>query len=101
NVPVTLTYLYCSSEVCMPGRVSATIPLAATLSEPTPNPAFADMQKQQPAPLPLALPAEAQITATMSGRDFVLHFHPQALGGNFKTVRFLPSEDGVRSEEHT
>jgi thiol:disulfide interchange protein DsbD len=94
DVPVTLTYLYCSNEVCMPGRVSTTLPLTATLGEPVANPEFAALQQQQAPALPQTLPADAQITAHMHGRDFVLRFHPDVFG-SFKTVRFLPSEDGV------
>jgi thiol:disulfide interchange protein DsbD len=94
DVPVTLTYLYCSNEVCMPGRVSTTLPLTATLGEPTANPAFATLQQQQAPALPQTLPADAQITAHRHGRDFVLRFHPEVFG-SFRTVRFLPAEDGV------
>ncbi|HEX2859619.1 MAG TPA: protein-disulfide reductase DsbD domain-containing protein [Alphaproteobacteria bacterium] len=94
TLPVALTYLYCSDEVCMPGRINTSLELESTLGEPQANPAYADLQKTQAPTLPQQLPAGANLAASLSGNTFSLTFSPAAFG-KVESVRFLPAEDGM------
>lgn len=90
NLPVKLTYLYCS-DVCMPGEVTALLPLKVALTAQA-NPAFAPVMQAHQAALPKPLPAGADIRAAVSGASINLYFNPAAFG-TVMTARFIPDTE--------
>ena len=91
NLPVKLTYLYCS-DVCMPGEITTVLPLEVALSSHE-NPDFSAILDLHQTTLPKALPAGANVAATTEGEQIRLSFTPSAFG-NVTSAHFIPETEG-------